>query len=85
MSITSQFMSIQGREVVSTQEDCGCWHETEYYPDGEIVMIRLQICSSCFEAAGVYLDRLSIDKRAQLTLSLPSAEGDRGQDGSDQT
>lgn len=78
--MTSQFMSIEGHEVVLTAEPCGCWHETRYTTDGEIVLIRLEVCGDCFEAAGEYLDRLCIDKRTQLTLPLPSAEGDRSQD-----
>jgi len=72
---TSQFMDIQGREVIVTSRPCGCWHETRYdHVDGSIQLIRLQICSSCFTAAGEYLEVL--DKQRQLQLGLPLTDGD---------
>lgn len=70
---------MNGDEIIVTVRDCGCWHETHYSPlDGDITLIRMEICGKCFEAAGDYLDTL--DKHKQLTLDLPSAEGDRRQD-----
>lgn len=75
---TSQFMSVEGFETVLTVRDCGCFHESAYTSDGELVMIRLQICGACFDAAGQFLEAL--DNKPQLTLPLPLAEGDRGRD-----
>jgi len=66
-------MTIEGDECVSTVRECGCFHETVYTPDGEIKLIRLQLCGRCFELAGEALEAL--DKQRQLTLPLPLTQG----------
>lgn len=75
---THQFMTVEGFECVQHLFPCGCFHETYYTTQGDIELIRLQVCTDCFDEAGRELEQLSLDKRAQLTLHLPSAEGDRG-------
>lgn len=70
----SQYMTIEGLEVVVHSWPCGCWHE-EGYSTGELVHLRFQACSSCWDAAGEYLTQLTLDKRSQLTLPLPSSHG----------
>jgi len=74
---TSQFMSLEGLEIVVTEWDCGCWHEEGYTSYGVLEHLRFQSCSDCFDSLAYYLDNLGVDKRAQLTLELPSPEGDR--------
>jgi len=71
---TSQFMDLEGREVIITSRPCGCWHETRYnHVTGEILLIRLQICSNCFDSAQQLLERL--DNDAHLQLGLPLDQG----------
>lgn len=77
---TSQFMSIEGLELVVSTWDCGCWHETGYDSEGIIQHLRFQACTECWESMGTYLDNLCIDGKVQLTLGLAS-ERERGQDG----
>lgn len=72
----NQFMSIDGYEVVQTLYPCGCFSETSYTTDGEIDLIRVQVCGTCFDELHTKLDQHTLDKRSQLTLDLPS-QGDR--------
>lgn len=65
---TSQFMTIEGLECIQTLRSCGCFHETYYATDGEIQLIRLQLCSDCFILAGLELERLDKERSAQYTL-----------------
>jgi len=74
---TTQFMSLEGLEVVVSTWDCGCWHESAYSSYGTLELLRFQACSSCWDSAVAYLDEIGIAERAQLTLPLPSPEGDR--------
>lgn len=71
LPITSQFMTKQGRECISHSFPCGCLYETEYASDGEIILIRLQVCSACMDYKWEMLEQQSLDKKAQLTLPLP--------------
>lgn len=70
---SSQFQSVEGLEIVVTEWDCGCWHEQGYTSQGELVHLRFQACTTCWDAVGEYLDNLCVDKKTQLTLSLPSS------------
>jgi len=74
-------MGIQ-REVSSsefvTQEvthywPCGCYYQTSYDSIGEVCLIRAATCSSCFDLALAQLEKLTLDKRSQLTLDLASS------------
>lgn len=67
---TSQFLTVTGLECVQHLHDCGCWYETYYTTDGEIELIRLQLCKECVDSAGERLQAL--DNEEQLTLYLPS-------------
>lgn len=55
---------------------CGCWYTRSYDEDG-LCMIRAQVCSNCFDQFHDALEKLTLDERSQLTLDLPSTEGDR--------
>jgi len=76
---TSAFTSIDGIDMTVTEWDCGCWHEEGYDILGKLCHLRFQACELCFGELARYLDQLDVDKRAQLTLDLPSAKGDRGE------
>lgn len=79
MTRTWRSLAPNGDEVICTVEDCGCWHETHYSAVGsDVTLIRLEICGECFDSAAAHLEKLTLDKGSQLTLPLPSAEGDRG-------
>jgi len=81
---TAQFLSIEGYQVVVTYHECGCYHETRYDPiTAEAILIKLEICGECFDSAAALLDQRTMARKAQLTLPLPSAEGDRGRDETD--
>jgi len=61
-----------------TREDthywpCGCYYQTSYDDLGEVCLIRAACCSECYDQALEYLERLTLDKRSQLTLDLASS------------
>lgn len=63
---------------ISTWE-CGCWHEEGFNADSELAHLRFQVCPDCWSSLERYLDNLEVDRKAQLTLLLPSrtvTEGD---------
>jgi hypothetical protein len=74
---TSEFVSLDGLDMKVTEWDCGCYHEEGYDVTGRVQHLAFQACSACFDRLALYLDNLEIDKGSQLTLPLPSAEGDR--------
>jgi len=65
-----EFRSVEGLDIVLTEWPCGCWHE-EGYLLGELEHLRFQACTSCFDECAKRLEELTLDKRSQLTLSLP--------------
>jgi len=61
--------------------DCGCWHEHGVNRDtGNLELIRFQACTDCWDAVGRYLDNLDLDRKAQLTLELPSRTATEGKE-----
>jgi len=70
-------MTVEGYEVVQTMYPCGCFSETTYSTDGDMQLLRVQVCGECFDELHEKLENHTLDKRSQLTLDLPS-QGDRG-------
>lgn len=61
---------------------CGCWCSRLYHPDGELLELRLQVCEDCMSKFHEALVLQIASETEQLTLPLPSPEGDRGRDAS---
>jgi len=62
--------------TTSREAECGCWTETVHHPDGELLELHVQICERHMNLAFEELDLRLTGEKAQLTLPLPSREGD---------
>lgn len=69
-----------GPGVYSREAECGCWSEVVLAPDGEMIELHVQVCETHMNIAFDELELRVHGAKSQLTLELPSPEGDRGRD-----
>jgi len=60
------------------EAECGCYSEVERAPGGELLELRVQVCETHMDIAFDELTLAIAGEKSQLTLPLPSPEGDRG-------
>jgi hypothetical protein len=65
-----------GREV-TREAECGCWSSCLFAPDGELLELKVLICEDHMNLASSDMELRIRSAGDQLTLPLPSAEGDR--------
>jgi len=51
-----------------------------FHPDGELLELRLQVCEDCMNHFSNDIQLRLSSESAQLTIPLPSPEGDRGRE-----
>lgn len=59
---------------------CGCYSESGFSPDDELLELHVYICEDHMAMASQAIELRIASAEAQLTLPLPSPEGDRGRD-----
>lgn len=60
-----------------TEYECGCYEEYGYNELGQLELHRASLCVQHSAEHHEWIRKLAIDSRAQLTIDLPSAKGDR--------
>lgn len=62
------------------EAECGCWSSCLFAPDGELLELKVLICEHHMNLASADMELRIRSANDQLTLPLPSPEGDRGRD-----
>jgi len=65
---------------VTYEHECGCYCSRMFHPDGELLELRLQVCEDCMNHFSNDIQLRLSSESAQLTIPLPSPEGDRGRE-----
>lgn len=66
--------------TVEQEAACGCWVSRSFHPDGELLELHVQICEAHMNSLSEDIELRVRSETDQLTLPLPSPEGDRGRD-----
>lgn len=68
---------LSGGHEVTREAECGCWTSCLFAEDGELLELKLLVCEHHMDLALSDMELRVASANSQLTLPLPSPQGDR--------
>lgn len=76
--LTTRMMRLEGFGVqrkAHEEAPCGCWSQSEFSEDDELLELHVQICEDHMAMAAQAIELRLLSAKEQLTLPLPSRDG----------